>query len=375
MSRSLNEVRFLNKNHMDHDEYIISEKNSALLSSTGNDARLRIIKLIYFLSEHYFRTKVIHKEPDLKKINKQTSIVFAANHSGMSFPWDSFILYLTLLDHLGEKRKLRALQTPALNSSRLMSPFGVDKFWNYFCTPATIKNFQQTAWRKENIFIHPEGVAGIGKGFNNKYQLQKFSSSMIRVCLQNSLPLVPVYIVNGEYLNPFAYKINTLNRWVNKLGIPFLPISPMIFPLLLFPFVFYMSLPANLHYVIDKAIYLNEFTNKKYEELSVSEIHHITRQVQERMQKGLDENVNRYGADPYAFKSFFSEIKKLGLSSYKLFPGSWTFMFHRAARNKQGIMPTVKEVLLCVSLSLPLIGWPLYLINLMIFKLPKNEQE
>ncbi|MBP9680065.1 MAG: hypothetical protein KBD76_01570 [Bacteriovorax sp.] len=353
-------------------EYIISAENSKILSNQKDDARSRIIKLVYYLSEHYFRTKVIHKEPNLRKINEQTNLVFAANHSGMSFPWDSFILYLTLLDDLGEKRELKALQTPALNSSRLMSPFGVDKFWDYFCAPATIKNFQQSAWKKENIFIHPEGVAGIAKGFNKKYQMQKFSSSMVRICLQYNLPLVPVYIVNGEYLNPFAYKITILNQWVNKLGIPFLPISPMIFPLLLVPFVFYMSLPANLHYVIDKAIYLNNFTDKKYEELSVSEIHHITKMVQEEMQKNLDENVLIYGKNPYAIKSFLAEFKKLGTSSYKLFPGTWTFLFHKAARYKSGTAAITKEVILCTSLSLPIIGWPLYILSLAIFKMPNR---
>lgn len=353
-------------------EYIISAKNSKLLLTNSDDARSRIVKLVYFLSEHYFRTKVIHKEPSLKKINEQTNMVFAANHSGMSFPWDSFILYLTLLDDLGEIRKLRALQTPTLNSSRLMSPFGVDKFWDHFCTPATLKNFQQSAWRKENIFIHPEGVAGIGKGFNNKYKLQKFSNSMIRVCLQFNLPLVPVYIVNGEYLNPFAYKINALNKLVNNFGIPFLPISPMIIPLLLVPFVFYMGLPANLHYVVDKAIFLNEFTDKKYEDLSVAEIYQITKIIHDKMQKGLNENVEIYGKDPYGMKSFLSEVRKLGLSSYKMFPGAWTFMFHKAANYKTDATSITKNYFICLALSLPIVGWPIYLMTLLFFKMPKK---
>lgn len=357
-----------------HEEPKAYHKDISHLSSETEKARYRIIKLVHFLSENYFRTKFIYKEPQLQALNQKSNIVFAANHSGMSFPWDSFILYIALLDRLGEERKLLALLTPALTSSRLMSPFGLDKFWNYFCTPATTKNFEQQAWQKNNLFIHPEGVAGIGKGFNNKYKLQKFSSSMIRVCLQYDLPLVPVYIVNGEYLNPFAYKINSLNKVINQLGIPFLPISPMIFPLLLFPFVFYMTLPANLHYIVDKAISLKDFTDKKYEDLSVDEIRTITKAVQAHMQLGLDENVALYGQKPFDMPSLFAKISELGVQAIKLLPLTWTFQFHQAAKYKHSVGADLKNALIKIALSLPIIGWPLYLLCVVAFPMPKEDE-
>lgn len=333
----------------------------------------RILKLGNFLSKNYFRTKFICKEDEIHDLNARKNIIFAANHSGMSFPWDSFILQIELTALLGNKRKLVALLAPALMSSRLMSPYGLDIVWSYFCTPASTKNFEQQAWKKNNIFIHPEGVAGIGKGFNNKYKLQKFSSSMIRVSLQYNLPIVPVYIVNGEYLNPFAYKINSLNKVINQLGIPFLPISPMIFPLLVFPFVFYMSLPANLHYIVDKAIFLKDFTDKKYEDLSVEEIREITKNVQQRMQQGLDENVALYGQKPFDMPSFFAKVRHLGLQSFKLLPLTWSFQFHQAAKYKHTLSSDLKNAFIKLSLSLPIIGWPLYLLCVLVFPMPKQD--
>ncbi len=40
--------------------------------------------------------------------------------------------------------------------------------------------------------LYPEGVPGIGKGFNRKYQLQRLATSMVRLGLQHGTDIMPV---------------------------------------------------------------------------------------------------------------------------------------------------------------------------------------
>ncbi|MBK8396424.1 MAG: 1-acyl-sn-glycerol-3-phosphate acyltransferase [Leptospiraceae bacterium] len=68
---------------------------------------------------------------------------------------------------------------------------------------ATLDNFDSMMKLKEsNVLIFPEGIAGIGKGFDKRYQLQQFSSSFIRMAIKYKTDIIPVSVVNGEYINP-----------------------------------------------------------------------------------------------------------------------------------------------------------------------------
>ena len=72
-------------------------------------ARKRILSLLNFLSDNYFRTTAIMHQSDLADLNKKTNIIFAANHSGMSFPWDSLMTHVKLESILGHQRELKTL--------------------------------------------------------------------------------------------------------------------------------------------------------------------------------------------------------------------------------------------------------------------------
>lgn len=57
--------------------------------------------------------------------------------------------------------------------------------------------------------------------------------------------LFPVRTINAEYLHPFSYRSDTLNRLVQKLGVPFLPF-PLTALVPVFPWMFYF-LSARQH--------------------------------------------------------------------------------------------------------------------------------
>ena len=76
-------------------------------------------------------------------------------------------------------------------------------------------------YNDSNILIYPEGVPGIGKGFNNKYQLQRFSTSFIRMAIKYKTDIIPISTINAEYINPWSYNIGWITKLVNKIGMPF----------------------------------------------------------------------------------------------------------------------------------------------------------
>ena len=72
-----------------------------------------------------------------------------------------------------------------------------------------------------DVLIYPEGVPGIAKGFNRKYELQRFSSSIVRMAVKHKTDIIPVATVNAEYINPLSFSFDGVNRIVKKLAFHF----------------------------------------------------------------------------------------------------------------------------------------------------------
>jgi 1-acyl-sn-glycerol-3-phosphate acyltransferase len=299
------------------------------------------------LAQHYFRASFIEQQPEIMAADEP--VIFAANHSGMNFPWDCFVLFEHLRRTQEGRRDIRPISAPMLLNQRLLSPFAIPCTWNYFTAPATMENLEKLVRGGGSVLINPEGVAGIGKGFNRRYELQRFSSSYIRMSLKYGRPIVPVSVVNGEYLNPLAYSFRWINRLANKIGLPFLPVGPTLLLCAIFPFVAYVALPARLRYVFGKAIRPEDLTSKNYEELTETEIRALNLKVKDLMQKHLDESVAEHGRRRFA----------LGPGLLALFPLTWPFLFHRAyLGDKASAWSGFKALATCLALLLPVLGWP-----------------
>jgi hypothetical protein len=91
--------------------------------------------------------------------------------------------------------------------------------------------------------------------------------------------IVPVSVVNGEYINPYSYRNDELNKLVNKIGIPFLPVGPITPLVAVQPWIYYFGMPSKLTYFRGKTIKLYEMTDKPIEKLKKKEILKITREL------------------------------------------------------------------------------------------------
>ena len=288
------------------------------------------------INERYFKCQFVGFETLPARNNPQRPLIYVSNHSGMAFPWDAMVFtgMLFMREDFKFHDAVRALSAPMLSQSNLMNPYLIKDFWKRNgAVDATFKNFETMLhYDKANIMIYPEGVAGIGKGFNRRYQLQRLATSFVRMSLKYRTDIIPYATVNGEFINPYVYSFPKLNSLVQKIGIPYIPVGFHTILLLVFPWLFYFGLPAQLTYVMGKRIKPYQWVNKPYEELSDEEIKEIRDRIKQQMQQELDAAVAKYGQKPYSSgKIIANSLKNILTLNYYAPPG-WPLLFHEHHR-------------------------------------------
>ena len=270
--------------------------------------------VLQLLDRVWFRSKLVGFTPFPERNNPARPLIFASNHSGMAFPWDAIVVLAHLFRTLPEHHHTmpRPMSAPLLSKTVLMNPYLVRHFWKKCgCVEATTLNFETMMHNPtHNLMVYPEGVPGIGKGFNRKYQLQRLATSMLRMSLEHGTDIMPFYTINAEYLNPYAYSFEPINRLTKKIGIPFLPLTLLLLLVLVQPWAFYLALPAQLTYVMGTRIRPTELTPKKADELTRAEYLALSEQIRQRMQTELDAAVQAHGQQPYRWRELWQRMKE-----------------------------------------------------------------
>ena len=327
------------------------------------------------IANDYFRTEFIGFDGNEERVRPDCPLIYASNHSGMAFPWDAIIFASQTLkaQNYELKRMPRALAAPMLSYKRLTAPYLLPNFWKRCgCVDATTENFETMMESGESdVLIYPEGVPGIAKGFNNKYDLQRFSSSFVRMAIKHKTDIIPISTVNAEYINPWTYASEAVNRLMNKLSIPFLPLGPILLPLLFFPWMFYFGFPAKLTYVVGRRIKPYEWVTKPFDEISLDEFRAIAEKVRGLMQEDLNQAVEKYGKKPYKIMELMKILARKPSLIWRVSPPLWPSLFHaheRAYYKNPGHEAEMKPGLMCILKSLfqtrfslvfliPLLGW------------------
>lgn len=287
------------------------------------------------LEDSYFRPVFVGFDEMPKRNNPKHPIILASNHSGMAFPWDGMLFGSAMFSKYdyNPHKIFRAMIAPRLSGAPVMHPFFMKGSWKQAGgVDATFLNFETMMHYPDgHLLIYPEGVPGIAKGFNRKYQLQRFATSFIRMSLKYKTDILPYSTVNGEWVVPFVYSFPWVNRQFRKVGVPFMAIGlPTLF--LIFPWAFYLAFPANMHFVKGTRISPWQWTDKDYEDLTELEIATIRDKVKEQMQQDLDKAVAQYGKKPYAIKGLLQKMwQHRRYFPYNL-PIFWPFLFHEFER-------------------------------------------
>ncbi|WP_018157073.1 lysophospholipid acyltransferase family protein [Demetria terragena] len=176
---------------------------------------LPLLRPIY---QRWFRVELVGVE----NLPKDGSALLVANHSG-TVPVDGLMLQVAVHDAIG--RHLRALGADLVFSS----PFIGDLARKAGSTLAANADVERLLAQGELAAVFPEGFKGVGKGFSERYRLQRFGrGGFVSAALRSGVPIIPCSIVGAEEIYPMVGNLKSLAR---VLGFPYFPITPF-FPLL-----------------------------------------------------------------------------------------------------------------------------------------------
>ncbi len=288
------------------------------------------------LSDSYFRPRILR----LDRLPEDGPLILAGNHSGSAFPYDAMVLDSLMYRRRGMRAegKCRAVYEKTLSTSWWMRPFGIDNFWRR-CggVDMTFDNFDRLLERGERVLYFPEGVPGIGKGFQRRYQLQRFSTSFVLLAARHQAPVIPLYSVNAEWVVPFCVMVPWVDRIAQRFGVPFLPLpfGPLA---LLFPCLWYLALPARMTFIVGdpvdvRSIVLEE-AGGDLDDADRPALRRAADRMRHGMQKRLDRYVERFGGRPYHLRSYLRAWRRPRGRRAWMVPFTWVWAFVRHARDR-----------------------------------------
>ena len=173
---------------------------------------------LLWLYRRWFRVRL----DGLDHVPGEGRVLVVSNHSGQ-LPFDAAMIALGLLVEKDPPRVARALVERWVPRLPFVSTF-MARCGQVVGTP---ENCRRLLAADEAILVFPEGVRGLNKTWNRRYQLQRFGAGFMRLALESGAPVVPCAVVGAEEQAPALLDLKPL---AGILGFPAFPITPTILP-------------------------------------------------------------------------------------------------------------------------------------------------
>ena len=289
------------------------------------------------ISDDWFRPVMFGAE----RIPQEGPAILAANHSGTAFPYDAIVLdsFLWRRDGLRAERKIRTTYEHGLALRWWMRPFGIANFWRRGGgVDMLFDNFDRLLRRGDRVLYFPEGVPGIAKGFVRRYQLQRFSTSFVLLAARHRVPVIPVYIVNAEWVDPLGVPLRLLDRVMQRVfGVPFLPL-PIGLLGVVFPWFWYLAFPARMVFVVGEPIDVGAIVRDAgVTDLDAPErarLDDAAERIRQRMQGELTQHAATHGVRPFDVRSLARRLRAARHRLHRVLPTGWPVVFLRAERDR-----------------------------------------
>ena len=203
--------------------------------------RKRVEPLFRFLFENYWRVDVL----GMDNVPVDGPCILVGNHSG-AVPLDAMMVAYSISSEHGPGRIARPLYDRFVQN---MGPMA-DVYNKLGGVPARYAVADELIRRGELPVILPEGVSGVAKLYDERYQVGPFSTSAARLACRHRVPIVPFALIGAEEIYPMIGRSEQLGR---LLGAPYLPITPF-FPL--FGVAGMIPLPTKWTIAFGQRIYL-----------------------------------------------------------------------------------------------------------------------
>lgn len=183
-------------------------------------SRAILLPLLRPLYEHYFRVRTL----GVSRIPSEGPALLVGNHSG-TIPIDAVMMqYAVAAEHPAE-RVVRSMGADLVWAAPFISHLARKTGSAVACDEDAYALLE----RDQLVAVFPEGFKGVGKGWSERYRLQRFGrGGFIEVALRARVPIVPVAIVGAEEAFPMMGNAKAL---ASLLRLPYFPITPT-FPLL-----------------------------------------------------------------------------------------------------------------------------------------------
>ncbi|MGJ5674597.1 MAG: 1-acyl-sn-glycerol-3-phosphate acyltransferase [Nostochopsis sp.] len=236
--------------------------------------------------EKYFHGE-LHK---IENLPNTKPLLLAINHAGMCFPWD----FLSLCYLLGKERGwvIKTLAGVSL----------FDHAWMVWWLPpgwskvlggvrAELDEFTTALQEQPIILYAPEGLRGPRKGWQKRYQLEKFDISFIQLSQRFQIPILPVICIGNENLHPWTTNLHKLQR---LFKLPFLPLSPLILAFILFPSMGVWAAKTHLRYFIQSLEIINLQQNaQNYSDNKRVVVYQRAQALREKMQNQINKLIKK----------------------------------------------------------------------------------
>ena len=179
-----------------------------------------LLPLVRPLYERYFRVRTL----GVNRIPTTGPALLVGNHSG-SIPIDAIMMQYAVAAEHPARRIVRNIGADLVWASPFVSHLARKTGNAVACDEDAFALLE----REQLVAVFPEGFKGTGKGWSERYRLQRFGrGGFIEVALRAKVPIIPVAIVGAEEAFPMIANARLL---ASLLRLPYFPITPT-FPLL-----------------------------------------------------------------------------------------------------------------------------------------------
>jgi 1-acyl-sn-glycerol-3-phosphate acyltransferase len=170
---------------------------------------------VALLHRKYFRTEVhgIDNVPSGR-------LLLVANHSGQ-VPLDGALIAAAMFMDAEPPRIIRAM----VEKWAIGLPFVSMLLARVGQVAGVPENAARLLHQGEALLVFPEGVRGVAKTFEHRYELADFGSGFMRLAIETGTPIVPVAVVGAEeqYIS-----VANFEALAKLLGMPAFPIVPQV---------------------------------------------------------------------------------------------------------------------------------------------------
>jgi 1-acyl-sn-glycerol-3-phosphate acyltransferase len=217
----------------------------------------------------------------LSNVPAKGAAMLVPNHAG-TLPVDALVLKSGLLDLHPAHRHVRLLAADLVFRLPFVAPLSRKMGGTLACDEDALRLLRAG----ELLAVFPEGYKGVGKGYRNRYRLQRFGrGGFVELALRTRTPIVPAAIVGSEEIYPM---IANAKRIARIAGLPYFPITPF------FPWLGALGmipLPSKWIVEFGKPIPTNRYPQDAWQDPML--VFELTDRVRDTVQQMLQRNLTK----------------------------------------------------------------------------------